>query len=95
MLVWMLIAVAAFNVGIACWNIRLMWRYYRQLDQVRALHRLLATVCIQAFEVRAAPIWQAWANSMGTFRVNIDVVRDETTTPSKRSPRRVGAVSPE
>jgi hypothetical protein len=95
MLVWMLIAVAVFNVGLACRNIRLLWRYHRQLDQVNALHCLLATVCIQAFQVRAAPIWQAWANSMGTFKVNIEVERERTTTPSKRSPRRVGAASPE
>jgi hypothetical protein len=93
MALWMLIAVAALNIGLACWNIRLSWRYYVRLYQVNALERLLAKICVDAFILRAGPIWQDWANSMGTFKIRIDA--DRRPNPSRHSPRRDAGVSPE
>ena len=76
-----LASVAAFAYG--------AWRFHRalrtvdlmreelarELTQAKILDHLLQLICVDAFELQHRPIWQAWCEVMGEFKVQIKPIR--------------------
>jgi len=54
----------------------LIRRYYRRLHHADVLDTLLMDLCVQAFTMHNQPIWQAWTQTMGTIKVQVQAARD-------------------
>jgi len=65
------ITTALLCAGSLAWNIRQTLRSRREVEQAMLLRQLLRQLCVQAFMLRHAPIWQAWADTMGDIRVSV------------------------
>jgi hypothetical protein len=50
-------------------------RAVRQLQRLEELDSLLSSICVAAFAARAAPIWQAWSETMGSIQVEVSAMR--------------------
>jgi len=88
---WLLIAV---NITAIALNVWLVHGNLRLLDHLRVLDQLLTAICHQAFMRDHQPIWQAWTNSMGSFRVEVAATRREWSEGAPNVPIAVRATPP-
>lgn len=65
LLIWLSIALASATVAYNLWLLR----------RLRRLDKLLSDLCVAAFMARHAPIWQAWAKTMGHITVEVSAAR--------------------
>ena len=72
---WVLNAAAAFNVGCAVYIVVNIRRWKRGMYRIEVLDRLLTEICIDAYRNQHQPIWQAWAETMGTISVAVEARR--------------------
>jgi hypothetical protein len=66
-----LLATAALNVAMAIWSIVRSVQHYRAECQAKRTDMLLRLLCVQAYQMHHAPVWQAWANVMGDISVEV------------------------
>lgn len=74
-----LICCIAINFGLIVFNTITMVRGYRRLQHATQLDVLLANICGRAALHQNAPVWRAWAETMGDLQVEVRSKRNWPT----------------
>ncbi len=80
MLTALLVALAVsigVNIGCLAWHQIKIREYNRRLRKISELDMLLTAICSEAFMNRHAPVFNAWAQTMGTISVDVRSVRKD------------------
>jgi hypothetical protein len=69
--------VTGANIACVVWSVHAAYRHIVAERQALKAADLLRELCVQAYFSQHQPIWQAWADCMGSIKVRASFVRDE------------------
>jgi hypothetical protein len=70
-------AAGALNIACVVWSVHAAYRHRVAERQALKAAELLRGICVQAYMTQHIPIWQAWAQCMGSIKVRASFVRNE------------------
>jgi hypothetical protein len=78
---WVLVACFGINIVLLCWNACQARLAYKLHERAIVLDSLLMRLCVDACQRDSAPVWKAWAQTMGTIEVAVSARRKEWNAP--------------